>query len=159
MQPIDSFQNEYRYLSNFWFAQTTNTFDAFDNIIYKTSEHAYQASKTMDINTRLSIARLATPGESKRVGRELKLREGWEIINRQVMLCIVRSKFENNMDLGVKLAQTKNAMIIEGNGWHDNFWGICSCARCQKFETGENWLGRILMHVRFEQQLKYGLEN
>ena len=40
-------------------------------------------------------------------------------------------------------------MLIEGNYWHDNFWGICDCG---KNETGviHNALGVILYSIREE---------
>ena len=38
-------------------------------------------------------------------------------------------------------------MLIEGNYWHDNYWGNCLCPKCKEIE-GQNQLGKILMKVR-----------
>ena len=40
---VTEFQGEYRFLSNFWPAQVV-----FEGVTYPTSEHAYQAAKTLD---------------------------------------------------------------------------------------------------------------
>ena len=39
-----------------------------------------------------------------------------------------------------------NGDIVEHNTWHDNFWGVCACSRCN--ERGANVLGIILSKVR-----------
>jgi predicted NAD-dependent protein-ADP-ribosyltransferase YbiA (DUF1768 family) len=39
------------------------------------------------------------------------------------------------------LAATSPAELIEGNTWHDTFWGVCD-------GIGENNLGRLLMKIR-----------
>lgn len=36
--------------------------------------------------------------------------------------------------------------IVENNTWHDNFWGVCTCLRCNG--RGANVLGIILSKVR-----------
>lgn len=36
---------------------------------------------------------------------------------------------------------TGNEMLVEGNNWHDKFWGVCG-------GEGENHLGKMLMHIR-----------
>ena len=41
----------------------------------------------------------------------------------------------------------RDATLIEGNHWHDNRWGDCTCERCSAKE-GQNWLGKILMEIR-----------
>lgn len=40
-------------------------------------------------------------------------------------------------------------MIEEIVSWHDNFWGNCTCVKCENIE-GQNWLGKLLMKVRDE---------
>lgn len=47
-----------------------------------------------------------------------------------------------------KLLATGGQELIEGNRWHDTFWGRCVCERCKG--TGQNWLGRLIMQVREE---------
>lgn len=55
----------------------------------------------------------------------------------------------NQEPFKTKLLQTGSETIIEGNWWHDNFWGICQCKKCEYIE-GENNLGFLLMHIRTE---------
>jgi len=60
---------------------------------------------------------------------------------------LVTQKFMRYDDLKTKLINTGTARLIEGNTWHDNIWGDCSCPRCVGI-TGQNHLGKILMQVR-----------
>ena len=50
-------------------------------------------------------------------------------------------------ELREKLKATGDATLIEGNHWHDNRWGKCTCEKCQSKEA-QNWLGKILMEIR-----------
>jgi ribA/ribD-fused uncharacterized protein len=134
---IDSFQGEYRFLSNFHPAQTV-----FEGITYPTSEHAYQAAKSLDPADRRRIATLPTPAEAKRAGRALpNIRADWEQAKFDVMERVVRDKFTRNVELREKLLATGDAELIEGNTWGDRVWGVYE-------GQGENHLGRILMKVR-----------
>ena len=47
-------------------------------MMFTTVEHAFQAAKTLDIEKRMEIAALPTPGKAKRAGRELEIRKDWE---------------------------------------------------------------------------------
>lgn len=67
----------------------------------------------------------------------------------EVMLNCIRLKFRQHPKLKKKLLGTGDAVLIEGNTWHDNIWGDCSCPKCWNIE-GKNLLGRILMQVREE---------
>ena len=133
------FQGEYRFLSNFWPAQVTLHED-----IYTSVEHAYQAAKSLDKNTRARI-RSMTPGQAKRFGRNVKLRPDWESVKIGIMLDLLKQKFQSG-ELRTKLALTKDMKLIEGNRWHDNYWGSCFCSKCK--DSGKNILGRLLMWVR-----------
>ena len=42
--PITEFQNQHRFLSNFWRAEVVH-----EGIAYPSAEHAYQAAKTLDV--------------------------------------------------------------------------------------------------------------
>jgi predicted NAD-dependent protein-ADP-ribosyltransferase YbiA (DUF1768 family) len=44
-----------------------------------------------------------------------------------------------------------NEELIEGNYWHDNCWGSCTCIKCAD-RPKQNALGKILMLVREECQ-------
>ena len=135
---VAEFQGEYRFLSNFWPAEVT-----YEGIAYPTTEHAYQASKTLDPEARKRIAAPPTPAEAKAEGRKLKLRGDWETAKFVVMEDVVRLKFTKHADLRDKLLATGDALLEEGNTWGDRVWGVYQ-------GQGENRLGKILMNVRDE---------
>jgi len=144
MSIINCFDDEYVFLSNF----------AHRPIIIKgktwvTVEHIFQAAKTLDEDMREQIRLATTPGKAKQTGRKVHLRSDWEEIKEQVMLKCIRLKFRQYPGLKEQLLSTKDTVLIEGNTWHDNIWGDCSCPKCQKIK-GENLLGQILMQVREE---------
>ncbi len=141
MQAITRFKDEYRFLSNFWFCPIQ-----YDGVTYPSNEHFYMAMKTVDKEQRAAIAACKTPAQAKRLGRKVVLREDWNEIRLQVMEHGLRIKFANN-DLAEKLIATGSALLVEGNYWHDNFWGVCSCRKCT---TGSNHLGKLLMQIRKE---------
>src|SRR5205807_6751720 len=84
---IPEFQGEYRFLSNFFPAEVI-----YEGITYPTSEHAYQAAKTLDPEQRKKIAAMKTPAEAKAAGRALMLRDDWETAKFIVMEDVVRYK-------------------------------------------------------------------
>jgi len=134
--PIKEFQGEYRFLSNFYPAQMHH-----DGLLFPTSEHAFQAAKTLNFQYRWEISQLSTPGQAKRAGKEVLLRPDWEQAKVRIMAEIVALKFLQNPPLLRKLLQTGVAVLEEGNQWHDTFWGICD-------GKGNNHLGKILMSFR-----------
>lgn len=105
-------------------------------------EHAFQAAKTIDPTERACIRMSATPSITKRLGRKVSLRPDWEEVKTEVMLQLVRQKF-NGTDLGAKLLATGNEPLEEVNRWGDTLWGTTG-------GVGQNHLGRILMQVREE---------
>jgi len=138
---IEGFQGEYRWLSNFWPAIIQ-----VSDVTYPTVEHAYVASKThmlfspQDLKWFLSLS----PGQVKRVGRQLDLRPDWENSKFTVMYELTKIKYGNaNLKLQEKLIATHDEYIEETNHWGDTYWGICD-------GEGHNWLGYIIMQVRDE---------
>ena len=142
---IDSFSGEYDFLSNFY-----NCPVEYEDITYLNSEAAFQAAKTLDTNERKEFSDLP-PNKAKVKGRQLVLREDWELVKYDVMYDIIKNKFLQNPDLLKKLMATGEAELIEGNWWHDNTWGACKCEKCIE-QLKENWLGKILMLFRQEVQ-------
>lgn len=115
----------------------------YENHVYPTSEHAFQAAKTFDPAERAAIAMLKTPGEAKRAGRKLNLRPDWEDVRFSVMVEILYSKALSHKDFRETLESTKDAIIIE-NSPTDYVWG------CGADGSGQNLLGKALMKVRNE---------
>ena len=132
---INSFDDKYAFLSNFYECKVE-----YNGIVYGSSEAAFQAQKTLDIEERLQFATL-TPMQSKRKGRKVALRPDWEDVKVLTMYEIVLAKFTQNPDLAEKLIATGDEELVEGNYWHDTFWGVCD-------GVGTNFLGKILMDVR-----------
>lgn len=138
---IKQFKGEARFLSNFFPAQVYH-----DGIEYPTVEHAFQAAKTLNFEMRWSMSKLDSPSAAKRAGKGLTLRPDWETAKYIIMIELVLQKFSSHPELRQQLLATAEAELIEGNWWHDNYWGDCSCENCD--QPGENVLGRILMTVR-----------
>ena len=141
---ITEFDGKYAFLSNFFYAPFV-----YDGIIYPTNEHFFQAMKTLDQEKRKQIAEAKTPGAAKRMGRQVQLREDWEQVKYTAMRVGVERKFDAHPGLAEKLIATGDAILIEGNSWHDNTWGSCFCPKCASI-AGKNWLGEILMERRKE---------
>lgn len=138
MRTIAAFNGEFRWLSNFWPVFIT----CADGITYPSSEHAYMASKTLDMGIRREVATLKTAGDAKRFGRKIKLRADWEQVKRNEMLSVLRLKFQDPL-LRIKLINTGDARLVECNTWGDTYWGVCN-------GQGQNVLGQLLMLVRDE---------
>lgn len=130
------FREEFAFLSNFHRAPVT-----IQGITYPSSEHAYVAAKTKDLELRKEIAAITTPGKAKRYGREMPVRPDWMSIRVKAMEYIVTQKFRQNRDLMRKLVMTRDQELVEENTWGDTFWGKCD-------RKGENHLGKILMQIR-----------
>lgn len=135
--PINSFSGEYRFLSNFYSCSIK-----FEDEWYTSSEHAYQAAKTLDLEVRRDFQRTGLcPATAKKMGKILMLREDWEQVKLAVMSELIDFKFSYHYDLKQKLVDTAGRELIEGNYWHDTFWGVCE-------GKGHNHLGKILMKKR-----------
>lgn len=132
------FRGEYFFLSNFYPCEIIAW-----GIEFPTSEHIYVAAKALDTNLRKQIAKISTPGQAKRFGRNVEIQPDWDEIKVSIMRGILCRKFSQNPDLRIRLAEIKG-VIIEHNLWHDNFWGICRCRKCS---GGENTLGKLLMSL------------
>lgn len=141
---IGAFYGDYRFLSNFY-----PSWVEVGGFIYPTAEHAFQAQKTQDLEVRRLVSDAVSPGDAKRVGRTIALRPDWESVKFEAMYEVVRAKFVNNLILGRALAKTAPLLLIEGNTWHDQIWGDCTC-QAHRSTPGGNALGITLMFVRLE---------
>lgn len=144
MEKIEKFDGQYAFLSNFYDSPLpTNG----GEVIYPTVEHYFQAMKTENPRERERIRLAPTPGKAKRLGRNVNLRADWEEVKQSVMKYALIKKFNNNPELKSLLLETGDAELVEGNDWHDNYWGNCSCAKCANI-PGANHLGKLLMEIR-----------
>lgn len=138
---ITRFTGRYFFLSNFYAAPT---FYAGKN--YLNSEAAFQSAKCRNIEDRKEF-QLLQAREAKKLGMRVKLRSDWEWVKDGIMYEIVKNKFMEDNILRKKLLNTEDAYLVEGNTWHDNYWGNCICGECRNV-VGKNKLGKILMDVR-----------
>lgn len=142
MSDVRGFFGDYRFLSNFYPAPVV-----FEGVQYSTTEHAYQAAKTIDPSEREYIRSQESPGAAKRAGVLVTLREGWaEGIDVEVMRQITEAKFRPGTALAEALLLTGDDLLVEANTWHDNHWGDCTCGACT--QPGQNLLGVTLMETR-----------
>jgi len=112
---------------------------------YRSVEHAYVASKTLDPAGRARVRAEPNPFRARELGRALSLRPGWDAMRLAVMATLVREKFTRHAPLAELLVATGDLDLVERNRWRDTFWGVCN-------GIGENHLGRILMTVKAELQ-------
>lgn len=150
---ISNFRGQNGFLSNFYPAEVD-----FEGDSYPTSEHAFQAAKTLDPEMRAYIRKLPTPAEAKRAGKRVELRPLWDDIKRDVMYILLLRKFADEK-LREKLLATGDELLVEGNWWGDTYWGavhqpyadarLWTDPHSPTF-YGENHLGRLLMRVRKE---------
>jgi len=140
---IAEFQGQYRFLSNFWPCSIKYPEclpEPFD--IFSSSEHVFQAMKCENETERYLIRNAETAGKAKRLGRKVQIRQDWDKIKNDVMFSVVKSKFEQNIDLADLLLATGDEELVEGNDWGDIYWGVCN-------GEGQNHLGKILMKIRY----------
>ena len=137
---IHSFSGEYEWLSNF----SESPIQDEHHLTYPTVEHYFQAKKAVAYEDMIEIARAATPGEAKKLGRRVYMRRDGENIKLDVMETALRKKF-SIPELREKLIATGDKVLVEGNWWHDTYWGVCN-------GEGQNNLGLLLMKIRKELQ-------
>ena len=134
MPDIRQFSGEHRWLSNFHPVVIEH-----EGRLYPSVEHAYQASKIP--NAGRAVFLRGSAGDAKRLGRAIKLPEGWGQLRLPLMERLTEKKYPKGTRLAEQLVDTWPALLIEGNYWGDTFWGECK-------GKGENNLGKILMARR-----------
>ncbi|MHA1817191.1 MAG: NADAR family protein [Candidatus Heimdallarchaeaceae archaeon] len=142
-QVIDRFAGDFADLSNF-----APVVIYYKDLNFPTVEHAFVASKSNDGMFRLKISQLPAKkaGKAKRMGRKILIRTDWDMIKIPNMKRFLMQKFSYER-YRTLLISTGNAQIVEGNYWHDNYWGNCDCPKCKNI-VGQNQLGKLLMKVR-----------
>lgn len=138
---INSFRGKYSAFSNFSPASVV-----YKGVQYPTVENAFQAAKSLDPNERLQF-RDIDPKQAKRLGRRVQLRPDWESVKDLVMYELLLQKFAKGTPEHELLMSTGNTVLIEGNYWHDNYWGACDCPSCTN-KYKHNLLGKTLMMIR-----------
>lgn len=121
----------------------------FENRIYPTAEHAYQAGKPRKEEVRDWILSAPTPALVAMAAHGLytwDIVSNWSMIKKDRMRAVLRAKFTQHPDLGELLLSTKDARLIEAgrvNNAVNRFWGEVN-------GRGRNTLGLLLMEIRDE---------
>lgn len=134
---INKFRGDYNFLSNFYSVPIT-----WEGITYPSTEAAFQAAKTLDMNDRARFS-FMYPAEAKKAGYSVKLREDWDQIKYKIMYDICKIKFSKYPTLKGRLLETGNEYLEECNTCNDRTWGTVD-------GIGMNCLGKILMRIRDE---------
>lgn len=148
---IDDFRKT--CLSNFYPVNIT-----FGEYTFPTSEHLYMSFKSSPDEYVYHCEQLLSnpsPWHARKYGTEcIKIKdiEYWDSIKYEVMENVIRLKFDHTVHLNscISLVNTYPALLVEGNNWHDNYWGVCYCDKCKDIKFKQNNLGLILMERRSE---------
>lgn len=140
MKTISSFSGEYSWLSNFHPIKVI-----YQGLEFSSVEAAYQAAKCRNPEDMKKFVPFG-PKEAKKLGRTIPIREDWWQYKAEVMVKLLVQKF-SDPGLQAKLLATDGIELVEGNKWHDNYWGACTCQACSHKEKS-NHLGQILMGIR-----------
>lgn len=146
---IKGFYEPFRWLSNFY---PLTDYILYQGIEYSSTEHFYQAMKSLDHEVRLHVSTLKV-GKTKKYcspeNEDFIQRPDWLKLKIQVMEFALRQKFSQDFFKTLLLA-TGDMYIEETNTWNDIFFG------CTPEGLGENHLGKIIMKLR--EELKKGLD-
>lgn len=147
---IDRFIGEHEHMSNFFAVPFT-----FAGIQWPTREHAYQAFKSREPSDWMRILSEKDPGRAKKLGRKVTMRPHWDEYKIPLMQAIVHAFYREHESHRIALFRTYPATLIEGNTWHDQIWGNCTCGSGTCNRPGKNLLGVTHMHVRQQLSIEF----
>lgn len=140
---IDTFRNEHAFLSNMH-----ECVFPWQGLDYPALENAYQAMKCINDADKIQFTQISPP-EAKKLGHKVAMRPDFDKFKYELMKNLLDVKFDEKLNpiLRQKLLETQPESLVEGNYWHDNYWGICSCNKC-KGKIHFNYLGELLQRKR-----------
>lgn len=145
---IDRFYGQYLWLSNFAVCKIQ-----YEGYVYWSTQAAYQAQKfngTAIQKDRIKkIFGKIQPNEAKMLGSVIPLRQDWQEVRLGIMKELLKLKF-NQQPFKTQLLKTGDKQLVQGNYWHDTFFGKCECSKHEG--QGQNHLGKIIMQIRQELQ-------
>lgn len=121
----------------------------FEDVVYPTSEHAYQAGKPRKEAVRDWILAAPSPALVAMAAHGLfwwDIRPGWSKVKFERMRAILLAKFTQHEDLKALLLSTGEARLVESatvDNEVNRTWGEVN-------GKGKNMLGVLLMEVREE---------
>jgi len=141
---INTFRGKYNWLSNFYQCDII-----YEGKHWKSSEHIYQAMKCVHEEDKEKIRKCSLREIKSEVLKYEQVDNWHDSLKDEIMEMALYLKFSQNPYLVKKLIDTGEDEIIEGNYWHDNYWGDCQCDNCHSI-LGLNKLGIMLMNIRKE---------
>lgn len=142
------YERENYWLSNFFPADIyIYTVDTNTKILCNCVETAFQALLAQDNSERLKISQMH-PLEAKKYAYNNRLPMRTDAL--KVMKQLLHQKFKQHT-LKKQLMECPDNMFVHENGWHDNFWGHCTCGtnRCLG-RPKHNHLGKLLKQLKYE---------
>lgn len=154
-------EDAHGYFSNFYMREIV-----IDDVAWPSTEHYFQAMKSLDQDTQDKIRALVSPGRAKNFAHTIQLRPDWEavvgtpkmhemfsddqgiVVERtkdHFMYTALIAKFTQHEDLKAKLLETGDSVLIEDT-YADPYWGNGPS------KNGLNKLGRMLMLLRTKMQ-------
>lgn len=129
----------------------------YDGMTFKSTEHWMMYKKALlfnDLNIAALILKCNSPGEAKKLGREVSNFEN-DVWNQHRMNIVVEGnvlKFSQNKDLETFLLNTKDRILVEASPV-DEIWGVGLSKDSEKIHNPNTWrglnlLGFALMQVR-----------
>lgn len=140
METIKNFRGKYNFLSNMFNCNIT-----IDNNVFTNAEAYFQSLKCRNLDDVAKFVGIEG-SKAKQLGKKIDLIDNWNDIRYETMVKVLFAKFNQNEELKQQLIDTYPNELVEGNHWHDNYWGVCSCDKCSG--KGQNSLGIALMQVR-----------
>ena len=133
----------YEYEDNGWFSNYWPVTIILDGKVWHSTEHYYQAQKTLDRDYQERIRLAATSDDAKRLGNndEIVLRPDWDTYKITAMRIALWAKFTQDPALKEKLLATGDRELVE-NSPRDYYWGIGADG------SGRSMLGKLLMELR-----------
>lgn len=143
------FSGESSYLSNFFPCCVRMGDKSFCS-----AEQAYQFNKCLFCNREdagLELMKIGDPSVIKYMGGKIFTTHDWEMKKKDMMKCILLSKYEQNPELKMKLKATGSTPLYECT--QSRFWGtgwLIDSPNWNKSSSfpGNNLLGKLLMEIR-----------
>lgn len=137
-----SFRQDLSFLSNMYQCKIKS-----NGLEFGSSETLYQYFKSLDPDVRNRVAKMSSYDSKKFFSKNKNLiRDDWNEVRDTIMRTVLLKKFSQNKDLLKKLLLLDPKYLIEVNYWHDTYWGICTCKKCNG--SGFNMLGIYLNETR-----------
>lgn len=137
---IMRFNGDYIFLSNFYEGKSFE----YKGLRFENTEAAFHSQKCP---VRAQEFEMVRPSQSKKLGRQVLLRDDWEEVKDKIMYDVCYEKFTQDKELKDKLLATGDKELVEGNYHGDRCWGMTYSQKTKSW-IGQNRLGIVLMKLR-----------